>query len=265
LQTNPINGRVGIVPRTDGRTFDLQYAMQTPSGRYWVVPLDISNDQKLTPAYFVRFYAVTGTTERRDGSWRLPKELQDQELPRADLVYEDGVPWQEWIALALDQFGLEFVDKTEVRTIWMAKQDGRPLKDWRQVKPPVPYVVEGGIEKKGVVRPGIGRWLRPVTMKDLFEDFNSTIDSHDFAANKPWIVDATGLPAPPPYNKSVDGTYAEYHQKVIEPKFLVATDAPYFVGDESLKMARDWYAKEFGITFEELHEMGPVHVIQKKK
>jgi hypothetical protein len=261
----PLAGRVGIVPRPDGRTFDLQYPLQTPSGRYWVVPLDISNDQKLTPAYLVRFYAAREDEgERRAGTWRLPKELRDEELPRSDLVYEDGVPWQEWVQFALGQFGLEFVDKTEERTIWVAKQDGRPLKDWRQVKPPVPYLVEGGIEKKGVVRPGIGHFLVPVTMKDLFEDFNRMIDSQDFSATKPWIVDETNLPAPPEYDKNAHGTYAEYRKNVIEPKSLVATDAPYFVGDVSLPVAREWYAKEFGITFDDERQSVTVHVIRKK-
>ena len=91
------------------------------------------------------------------------------------------------------------------------------------------------------------------------------IDSQDLAADKPWIIDATGLPAPPKYDKSAHGTAAEYRKNVIEPKFLVATDAPYFVGVESLEMAKTWYEKEFGITFHEEHRPVTVHVVREKQ
>jgi hypothetical protein len=91
------------------------------------------------------------------------------------------------------------------------------------------------------------------------------IDSHDFSATKPWIADKTGLPAPPAYDKAVHGSFAEYHKDVVEPNFLVATDAPYFVGDVSLALARDWYEKEFGITFDEERQSQTVHVIRKKE
>lgn len=228
-------------------------------------PLDISEDQKLTPAYFVRFYAANGGGERRAGTWRLAKDLQDQELPRSDLVYEDGVTWQEWVQFALGEFGLEYVDQKEEQVIWVAKQDGRPLKNWQQVRPPVPYVVEGGVEKKGVVRPGIGHLLTPVTMQQLLGDFNQMIDSSDLAANKPWIIDETGLAAAPKYDRDLYGSFAEYQKNIVEPKFLVATDAPYFVGSESLEMAKAWYEKEFGITFDEERRPVTVHVVREKQ
>ena len=261
----PMEGSVGIVPRADGETFSVQYAMQMPSGRYTVVPLDVGPSQKLTPACFVRFYAADGGGARDGSAWRLPKESRDLELVRSDLVYEDGTPWHEWAQLALGQFGLEFEDVTEMRSVWVAKQDGRPLKDWRQVKPPVPYLVEAGIEKKGVVRLGIGHMLRPVTMKELIEDFNAMIDSEDLAADKPWIIDDTGLPVPPKYDEKLYGTPEEYRKNVVDGKFLVATDAPYFVGRESLEMARKWYEKEFGITFHEERRPVTVHVVRKKR
>ena len=48
------------------------------------------------------------------------------------------------------------------------------------------------------------------------------------------------------------------------PQFGVATDSPYFVGAESLLLARTWYAEQFGITFvEELRPL-TVHVIRRK-
>ena len=264
LQAEPISGRVAILPREDGRTFANQWALLTPDGKYWVRPLDIDQYQPMTPSYFVDFHAAPKDGGRGYGTWRLAKELHDIELPCADLVYEADVPWQEWVQFVFNEFGLEFVDQIENRTIWIAKHDGRKLKPWQEVNPPVPYIVEGGVEKKGVVRPGIGRWLVPATLRELFDDFNQMIDRFDLAADKPWISDETGLPAPPSYDESKHGTPREYRDN-IKSQFYVATDVPYFVGHESLQMARDWYEKEFGITFKEEIRPVTVHVIRRKK
>ena len=174
----------------------------------------------------------------------------------ADLVYAKGTPWQEWVAYVLDQQGLELVHADELRSIWAAKFDGRKLRPWREVTPPVPYVVEGGVEKKGMVKSGVGFLLRPVTLTGddgLFAQFNTMIDRDDLAADKPWIVDETGLPTPPAFDATKYGSWREFWEREIEPQYAVATDAPYFVGKESLEMARAWYAKELGVTFEEAH------------
>jgi hypothetical protein len=264
LQTEPIAVRIAILPRVDGRAFANQWALLTPDGHHRVVPLDIDQYQPMTPSYFIHFHAATGEEERRHGTWRLAKELHDIKWPRADLVHEADVPWQEWVQFALNHFGLEYVDQTENRTIWIAQHDGRELKRWPQTKPPVPYIVEGGVVKKGRVKPGIGHKLGPVTLRELFDDFNSMIDRHDLAADKPWIIDETELPAPPRYDESKHGTPREY-RKNVESQFYVATDSPWFVGHESIELTRDWYKKEFGITFKEEVRPVTVHVIRRTK
>lgn len=178
------------------------------------------------------------------------------------MICETEVRWQEWVQFGLKQFGLKYEDREEQRTLWIAHHDGRKLKPWQQVEPPVPYVVEGGVEKKGYVRPGIGYWLKPAPLNSLFADFNRMIDREDLTADKPWIVDETGLPAPPPYDEAKHGSYRQYRENVV-PHFFAATDAPYFVGHESLQLARDWYEREFGITFEEVERPVTVHVIRR--
>jgi hypothetical protein len=264
LETEPISGRIAILPREDGRTFANQWSLLTPDGKYWVRPLDVSQYNPMTPSYFIDRHLAPLDGGRGYGTWRLAKELHDIEWPRADLVHEADVLWEEWARFALNEFGLEFVDQVENRTFWIAKHDGRQLKPWQEVKPPVPYIVEGGVQKKGRVKPGIGFALRPTTMKQLFEDFNQMIDRNDLSADKPWIIDETGLPAPPPYDESIHGTYKQYSEK-IKPEFYVATDSPWFVGHESIQMARDWYKKEFGVTFQEEIRPVTVHVIRHKK
>ena len=202
---------------------------------------------------------------RRHGTWRVPREFHDFIIPRSDLVYAAGTPWQEWMAVVLEQFDLECVDQEETRTIWIAKHDGRSLKAWQDANPPVPYVVEGGVEKKGYVKPGIGHKLRPMPLNELFADFNRMIDRRDLKADKPWIIDKTNLPQPPVFDNAIHGTHREYWQKIVEPGFLVATDSPWFVGKESLQIARNWYRHEFGIAFEEVKEPITIHVVRRKR
>ena len=56
-------------------------------------------------------------------------------------------------------------------------------------------------------------------------------------------MDETGLPR----FKSVNGK---------KTRFFVSSDSPYFAGDEGVAIAKKWYEKEFGITFqEEMHPM----------
>jgi hypothetical protein len=43
-----------------------------------------------------------------------------------------------------------------------------------------------------------------------------------------------------------------------------ATDSPYFVGQESQAMAREWYQQQFGVTFQEEQRKLTMHVIRRK-
>jgi hypothetical protein len=264
LQTQPLAGRIALWPREGGRLFANQWSLLTADGKHWIRPLDLDQNFPLSLKDFIRLRIATGEAEQRHGTWRIPKELHELEFPRADLIHGADIPWQEWVLFTIGQLGLEFVDQDETQTVWIAKHDGRPLRPWQHVTPPVPYVVEGGEEKKGYVRPGIGFALRPVTMQELFADFNGMIDSHDFAADKPRIIDETGLPKPPAFDHTKHGTPREHRDKVVS-KFYVAMDSPWFVGRESIEMARAWYKKEFGINFTEEKRPVTVHVIRRKK
>jgi hypothetical protein len=263
LQSQPLSGRIALWPRGEGKLFANQWSLLTADGKYWIRPLDLDEHFPLNLDHFIRLGVATEDGERRRGTWRIPKEFHELQFPRADLIHVADMPWQEWVQFALGQIGLEFVDQEETETVWIAKHDGRPLKPWQQVQPPVPYVIEGGKEQKGYVKPGVGHVLRPATLQELFDSFNGLID-RDFAADKPRIINETGLPAPPPYDAAQHGTPREYRDKVVS-QFLVATDIPWFAGHESVEMARQWYAKEFGITFTDQTRPVTVHVIRRKQ
>ena len=264
LQGKPVDRRGELLPRENGRTFEPQWTLRTPDGKYWVMPIDDHFSSGMSLADFIRLRVATTTGERMHGTWRVPHELQQLNLGRHDLVYAEGTPWQDWLGTALDGFGLEFVDVVEKRTVWLARHDGRKLKPWQEVKPPVPYIVRNGREQKGLVAPGVGFKLVPVTMQELFQDFNATIDQTDFGARFPIIFDETGLPEPPPFDPQRYKSAQEFRDKLVIPQLGVASDSPYFAGAESIAMARDWYAREFGITFVEEVRPLTVHVVRRK-
>ena len=263
LQAQSPAGQIALWPR-DGQIFANQWPLLAANGKYWVRPLDVDQYKQMPLTDFIRRGVATNDDDRRMGTWRIPKEFHDLEFPRADLVHTADMPWQDWVQFALGQLGLEFVDQTEDRVLWVARHGSRPLKRWQDVNPPVPYIVEGGKVQKGYVKPGVGHILHPVTLQQLFESFNNLIDQNDFAADKPWIIDTTNRPAPPPYDAAKHGTPVEYREKVVS-QYYVATDAPWFVGKESIQMARDWYAKEFDISFVEITRPVTVHVIRRKR
>jgi hypothetical protein len=196
-------------------------------------------------------------------SWRVPKEFCEL-VYRHDVVYRADAAWRAWVQAALAHFGLEFVDVEETRTFWIARHDPPSGKPSGPVAPPVPYIVEGGVEKKGLVRCGVGMRLVPVTLETLFADFNR-LQARDLRGDSVIIDDQTGLPRPPAFDPKLHGTWEAYFQNVVAPKYPMATDSPYFRGEGSLEMARKWYREEFGITFVEQTRPITVHVVRRKK
>lgn len=263
LQEQRVSQPMVILPRKKGTTFAHQWPLRTPDAEYWVVPLDLDQHFPLTLENFIKLRVAYGGGDRAYHLWRVPRELQEMEFQRSDLVYEEGTPWQDWVQFALNENGLEYVDSVEERTVWIARHDGRDLKPWQEVKPPVPYVVEGGIEKRGLVRPGVGHKLVPVTIHGLFADFNR-LQNHRLTADHPIIADQTGLPEPPEWDRDRYSTEQGYRDEVLD-KYFVATDSPWFAGPESRHMARQWYETEFGITFEEQTQPMTVHVVRRKE
>jgi len=66
------------------------------------------------------------------------------------------------------------------------------------------------------------------------------------------IIDETGLPATPEPGQP-------------ETTVAVSSANPYWSGQESIDMARQWFLKEFGITFREETKIMTVYEVQKKQ
>jgi len=262
LRTEPPTERVVMLPRDSAELFSAQWPLATSDGAYWIIPLGGNVDAPATLYNFIRLQVATGDPQRQLASWRLPKQWQNLTLNH-DLVVKAGVPWEEWVQLALNLLGLEFVSVQEPRIIWVAHHDGVTQKPWQEVKPPVNFRVEAGNEKKGRLRRGVGYRLSPVTLEMLFEDFNQ-LQARDVNADSIIIEDQTGLPRPPKFDESIHGSFKNYWSTVVEPQYLVASDSPYFADEDALEMARKWYQEQLGITFTEMVRQTTVHIVRRK-
>ena len=252
---------IKVVDRS-GRSFANQWPLETPDGKFRVVPIDLDQYQPLDIGHFIRLRVAKRDTDRDVTTWRVSEDLRDFEFPRCDLIHAESAPWQNWVQSFLNENGLEYQDVVEQRTYWIATHNGRKLRHWSKVKPPVPYEVRDGKPRIGIVRPGIGRSGSPETLSNLFHDFNTDQNSK-YEATHPIIVDATGLPQAPEWDRNSLATWNEYRNEILE-SYLVASDSPYFSGKQSRQMARDWFKKEFGVTFEEEQRSMTIHVIKKK-
>lgn len=253
-----------IIERTGQKTFSYQYGKLTPNGRLRIIPLDLKYS-KMDVGNFIRLH-VSGAGDESDFyRWRIERNLEELTFPKSDLVSSNKTPWQEWTSFALGTIGLDFITVEEDREFWIAKHNGVNLKSYKEVNPPVPYIVEGGREKRGLVNLGVGHALRPVSLQRLFDDFNTMQNMSPIGGHHPIIIDQTGFPQPPEFDKNKYESEAEYEQEVNYEQYLVASDSPYFVGEGSTEMARQWYQKELGITFDSEIRKLTMHIVRQKK
>jgi hypothetical protein len=180
------------------------------------------------------------------GRIRMAHEFRDIELEHC-LVYRDGTPERKRDETVLDFFGLETVEFTEPRTVWIATHDERPLKPHKEVKAPYPYD-DLRTDKTGTARSASHMLY---TLAGLFRDFVSDRDP-SLTAEGILIIDETGIVS------ERDGSGEG------EPVF-VSYESPWWTGEDAPAMARDWFEKEFGITFREEVRPVTVYVVRKKE
>ncbi|NQV33697.1 MAG: hypothetical protein HQ515_13475 [Phycisphaeraceae bacterium] len=168
------------------------------------------------------------------GRLRIESPLLDVTLNH-DLICRPKTPLDEKIIFLLDHFGLEVVEVNEPRTVWVARYDGRTLKDYHQVTAPIPYA--GGEQRTAGMKwsasgGGFG-------VSRLFQNFMLDQNS-DYKAAGILIRDETGLTEPISYER------------------------PGWTGPEGPSLARKWFADQFGITFTEETRILTTYVIRNR-
>jgi len=234
-QQHPLPETMELLLREKGETLDNSYSPGRLSGitdttGYWVLPIQSSL------ADFLRRRIVP------DGSLRVPDDLQKIRLNH-DLITKNGHTSRERADFVLDDLGLEIVEVSEQRKVWVAHYDGRPLKTWREVKAPV---ARGDARH---TKPGMDWISNSHTMKHLLESF-AYYQGYDLRADKLIIIDETGLPSKPAEGQS-------------EESIAVSSASPYWGGDESIEMARKWFREQFGVTFTEEIRTVTVYLVRR--
>ena len=182
----------------------------------------------------LKYYACSYGSHKSFGRVRLEGDIPDIQLSH-DLIYKKDIPSQEMIRFLLNHSGLEVVEVNEPRTVWIARHDGRELKDPGQVRAPVPRD-PGGKIKTGMMsssaRPGFG-------FEYLFRNFMYW-QNKDYKADCIIIVDETGITGP------------------------VSCEGPHWEGSEAPEMARKWFKDEMGVDFVEETRTMKTYVIRKR-
>ena len=180
---------------------------------------------------YARFYKYPES----GGRVRIEADIADIELGH-DMVYKIETTQPERIEFVLDHFGLEVIEVNEPRRVWIARHDGRELKDYKQVKAPVPY------DNSGTRKPGM--WVSMANAGfDLSYLFRTFMDDQNLTAKADGIIviDQTGLTG------------------------RVSLEGPYFEGEEGLEIARKWFAEQMGVTFTEQVQTMTTYVIRKRQ
>jgi hypothetical protein len=153
-----------------------------------------------------------------------------------DLIYKSDIPQQQRIRFLLNRFGLEIVEVNEPRTVWIARHDGRKLKDYKEVRAPVPYDASGEI-KTGMRSSSAAAGFN---LEYLFRNFMYW-QNKDYLADCIILIDETGITE------------------------KISREGPCWEGPEAPEMARKWFKAEMGITFTEETRTMKTWIVRKKQ
>ncbi len=182
----------------------------------------------------LRGYARSYNYPDSVGRIRIEADIADAELNH-DLIYKSDVSASDRTRFILNHFGFEIVEVNEPRTVWIARHGGRKLKDYNQVRAPVPYDGSGKRTAGMMTSMASGGF----GLDDLFREFMHDQDK-DLKADRVLIIDETGI----------EGS--------------VSLEEPCFEGPEAVEIARRWFADEMGVSFTEETRMMTTWVVRKK-
>ncbi len=168
---------------------------------------------------------------------RVEAEAAEQEL-FADLIYKDGIGPGERAEFVLNSFGMELaIEPGETRKVLVARYDGRPLKNYKDVKAPFGHDGKNQSRVGATSASAMAGFSMPSLLSYLAYHQNKGIEDDD---KKLVIVDETGI----------EGS--------------VSTEMASWPGEEGLRLAKKWFQENFGVTFTEETRTMPTYVIRKR-
>ena len=170
---------------------------------------------------------------------RNPKLIRVAEPLRTDrlnvlCVHRDTVKYADLAEQLTARRGVEIVDKSVQREVWVARYDGRKLPDWRMVRP----LDAGHLGAQRLFQGGGTQ-----TTVDRLLDWLERAANHGkvgtgLRKDAVCIVDETGLPKEPGENQSWE-TISLTHGYA------------FWAGEEAMELTKQWFEENFGITFHE--------------
>ena len=217
-QTNPLPESMELIPRSFSRGFSsygYPAAMPGIIG-YQVIP--------------IKYEFHIFLEDWKPGQVRLADSARSF-LPNHDLIYkvlpeDQGRIMPEYqILFVLDKLGLKVREIEESRQVWTAKHDGREMKFWQDIQPPISDTGEK-IEISGT---------GPTYLKQLYESLIKVRDNTEnsyLTADHLFIIDETGLA------EASNG----------QDPLPVSNISPDWNGVKD-EIIQQWFYDEFGITF----------------
>ena len=174
---------------------------------------------------------------------RVDSSLQKEPFNQV-AIYREG---EDYYRAFVAWKGLEIVEEPVQHKVWAARYDGRSLPYFRDVLP----LSEDTLGDSLVMR---GGGLQ-TTAKRLLWHFQDAVNSADkdlsLTNDKVFIIDETGLPDKPGENQTWGTICLSYNYA-------------FGKGERATELAKEWFEKNFGITFHEETRMVEVLRLKKK-
>ena len=169
---------------------------------------------------------------------RIEDNAAEQKL-LADLIYRDGITHRQRAEYVLGLFGMDLiVEEGESRNVLVARYDGRPLKNFKDVKAPLRY--DADLKSKVGMTNSSARAGIPMRnlLNGLVIDQNRGIKDD---SEKLIIVNETGI----------EGN--------------ISSESAFWLGDEGLTLAKKWFEEQFGVTFTEEARSMKTYIVRKRQ
>jgi hypothetical protein len=224
-RTHPLPESIEILPHTQKEEYGARQTAMPGIPGYSVTPL------AGTLRTYARFYHAPESV----GRVRVQEDVPDVVLDH-DLVVKNGTANAQVELYVLSYFGLEVVEVNEPRRVWIARYDGRKLKDYREVCAPVPFDPTAAVRTGMMAASSSGGWDLPFLLNQF--TYWQNIDGQ---AAGVLILDQTGL------------------------KERVSRESPQWDGPGALEPARRWFQDQFGVTFTEETRTRTTYVVRTRK